>query len=150
MTLRWIPQWYELDWTIVVGDTDWFILSDEMFNNGIVHDEESITATKLKIQSITHPVLGDIKGIIAIGLDYTIYLANGELLTVNAEEEPGKIYESEYKVDNWTFEVSVQVLDDKGRLPCYEHDYERVIANERRIDRYKALLGITTAPWGGN
>jgi len=28
MTLRWIPQWYELDWTIVVGDTDWFILSD--------------------------------------------------------------------------------------------------------------------------
>jgi len=72
MTLRWIPQWYELDWTIVVGDTDWFILSDEMFNNGIVHDEESITATKLKIQSITHPVLGDIKGIIAIGLDYTI------------------------------------------------------------------------------
>ena len=48
MTLRWIPQWYELDWTIVVGDTDWFILSDEMFNNGIVHDEESILPQNLR------------------------------------------------------------------------------------------------------
>ena len=51
MKLRWIPQWYELDWTVVVGDIDWFILSQDRFINGFVHDEDD--ATKLKIKSIT-------------------------------------------------------------------------------------------------
>ena len=40
MMLRWIPQWYELDWTVVVGDIDWFILSHDAFVNGMFHDEE--------------------------------------------------------------------------------------------------------------
>lgn len=145
MKLRWIPQWYELDWTVVVGDIDWFILSQDRFINGFVHDEDD--ATKLKIKSITHPVLGDVRGIITIGLDYTIYLCNGEILTINAEEEPGKIYESKYKVDDWTFVVGVEVLEEKGRLPRYEHEYERVVARESDINRYKTLLGIPTAPW---
>ena len=147
MMLRWIPQWYELDWTVVVGDIDWFILSHDTFANGIFHDEEDYPATKIKITSITHPILGDIRGIIPIGLDYTIYLSNGDILTVNAEEKPGQIYDSKYKVDDWTFAIGVEVLEENGRLPHYEHEYERVIARENRRNRYKALLGITTTPW---
>ncbi len=46
---------------------------------------------RTEIISIDHIQLGRIKGIIAIGLDYTIYLWEGEVLYVNAEENPGKI-----------------------------------------------------------
>ncbi len=80
-------------------------------------------------------------------MDYTIYLSNGDILTVNAEEEPGQIYDSKYKVDDWIFAIGVEVLEENGRLPHYEHEYERVIACENRRNRYKALLGITNAPW---
>ena len=52
--LRWIPQWYELDWTVVVGDIDWFILSQDTFVNGMFHDEEDYPATKIKITSMNH------------------------------------------------------------------------------------------------
>lgn len=46
---------------------------------------------KLEIFRITHPILGEVKGIITIGLDYTVYLANGEIIEVNAEENFGSI-----------------------------------------------------------
>ena len=38
--------------------------------------------------------------IIAIGLDYTIYLSDGTVLEVNAEEEPGKIYDSSLVIND--------------------------------------------------
>lgn len=58
---------------------------------------------KAEILKITHPELGAIKGIITIGLDYSIYLSDGNVIIVNAEETPGKIYDSRYVISGWSF-----------------------------------------------
>ena len=97
MILKWTAAWYELDQTIIVGDKDWFYLpSDEnnhfFFNE--LYQSNSFIRKKLEIERITHPVLGNVKGIVTIGLDYTIYLTDGTMLEVNAEENPGQIYNS--------------------------------------------------------
>ena len=77
-----------------------------------------------------------------IGLDYTIYLADGTILEVNAEEHPGQIYDSSVVIDDWTFDVEGAVLDEAD-LP--EHDKKESM--KETVIRYKVLLGITEAPW---
>ena len=108
MILKWTAAWYELDQTIIVGDKDWFYLpSDEnnhfFFNE--LYQSNSFIRKKLDIERITHPVLGNVKGIVTIGLDYTIYLTDGTMLEVNAEENPGQIYNSSLAIDDWTFDA---------------------------------------------
>lgn len=115
MILKWTAAWYELDQTIIVGDKDWFYLpSDEnnhfFFNE--LYQSNSFIRKKLEIERITHPVLGNVKGIVTIGLDYTIYLTDGTMLEVNAEENPGQIYNSSLAIDDWTFDVEVRILDE--------------------------------------
>ena len=137
MLVKWTPSWYELDETIIVGDTDWFcITKDGFFYNDLLRGEEKYI--KLEILNISHPVLGDIKGIITIGLDYTIYLNNGATIEVNAEEDPGKIYDTRYTVEDWTFDVCVNVL---------EAGEQRVLSRKEYIDKYKKLLGVSDATW---
>ena len=77
-----------------------------------------------------------------IGLDYTIYLADGTVLEVNAEEQPGKIYDSSVLVDDWTFDVEVALVDEADSP---EHDKKETLKDA--ASRYKILLGITEAPW---
>ena len=45
----------------------------------------------LEILKITHPVLGDVKGIVTVGcgMDFTLYLCDGTVYRVNSEEWPG-------------------------------------------------------------
>ena len=143
MILKWTAAWYELDQTIIVGDKDWFYLpSDEnthsFFNE--LYQSNSFIRKKLEIKKISHPVLGDISGIVAIGLDYTIYLTDGTMLEVNAEEEPGKIYNSSLVIGDWTFDVKVRVLDEADDIP-----EDRTLQDAAR--RYKDLLGLTDASW---
>lgn len=154
--LKWIPEWYELDWNIIVGDIDLFTLKGDCFLNGFMREEEASDTVRLKILSITHPVLGALKGIVAIGLDYTVYLSDGRILTVNAEEEPGHIYDTSLVIDDWTCEVKASILEEGLRLPVYnddnddaepERELERCAAREEKIVRYKKLLGLTEAPW---
>ena len=86
MIIKWKPFWYELDWPIVVGDVDWFdVKNDGYFYNGVLSKEQrkDFSFMKIEIERIIHPVLGEVKGIITFGLDYTIYLANGEIIEVN-------------------------------------------------------------------
>jgi hypothetical protein len=99
----WIPGWYELDPHLEVGFDDefafWRVVSDNLsaisswvFYNTIWEQGQGIFATG-KITAIRHPELGEIRKIDTRGLDYTITLADGVELLVNAEEEPGKTYE---------------------------------------------------------
>ena len=90
--------------------------------------------------AFTHPVLGNVKGIVTIGLDYTIYLTDGTMLEVNAEENPGQIYNSSLAIDDWTFDVEVRILDE-----AYDIPEDRTLQDSAR--RYKALLGLTDASW---
>ena len=58
------------------------------------------------------------------------------MLEVNAEEEPGQIYNSSLIIDDWTFDVEVSILDDADDIP---EDWTLKDA----IRRYKGLLGLT-------
>lgn len=99
MIVKWEPDWYELDQCIVVGDIDFFYLRKDnlYFANGL-NPKLYECEVKAEILKITHPELGNIRGIITIGLDYSIYLGDGTVMIVNAEENPGKIYNSQYVV----------------------------------------------------
>lgn len=151
MIVRWIPQWYELDQSIVVGDVDWFYLSkDNLYfaSGGLENDDCEV---KAKILKITHPELGDIRGIITIGLDYSIYLSNGDIIIVNAEESPGDFESSEYIVNEWKFDVHINIIEKTGltsieRYKVLSHN-ERKAQGQNRIKRYKVLLDLTEADW---
>lgn len=126
----WIPGWYELDPSLAVGRYDefafWrFVPADLhcseslVFYNTIMRPGDAVFATG-KIIAIRHADLGRISQIDARGLDYTICLENGTRFLVNAEEEPGRIYdagpngwiESERIVSDWRCEVVFESLSE--------------------------------------
>ncbi len=157
MIVKWKPGWYELDQSLVVGDTDLFYLSKDnlYFASGLLSSGSYDHEVKAKILKITHPELGAIRGIITIGLDYSIYLNDGETILVNAEESPGKIYDPKYIVSEWEFDVHLNIIEKSG-LTAMERNYEKykiLSQNEReaqrreRIRRYKVLLGLSAADW---
>ena len=82
------------DQPIVAGDIDYFYLTSDLlsFSNGFVSKDDC--EIKGTILQITHPELGELKGIITMGLDYYLYLADGTELIVNAEESPCLLYTS--------------------------------------------------------
>ncbi|ABM23087.1 hypothetical protein N5094_18670 [Shewanella putrefaciens] len=118
----WIPAWYELDPSIVVGVTEEFIFHKPTTNGALrfYSGAENIDAVRATgaISSIYHAVLGDIESVDAQGLDYTIVLKDGRRLLVNAEEDPGLIYEwvddswqpSEMTISDWQLEVKFTSL----------------------------------------
>ncbi|MCG9964707.1 hypothetical protein [Shewanella cutis] len=122
MNALWIPAWYELDPSIVVGVTEEFIFHKPATNEALrfysgAKKTEAVKATGA-IASIHHKVLGDIDSVDAQGLDYTIVLKDGRRLLVNAEEDPGLLYEwvddswqpSEMVIQDWQLEVKFASL----------------------------------------
>ncbi len=146
MIMKWNPRWYGLDQSIIVGDTDLFYLQKEehSFANGALSiEDEEVEAIILKI---THPILGQIKGILTKELDYSIFLDDGEIVIVNAEEEPGKVYNQHLNINDWCMEVDLQILKKTG-LTSYERisrltDLEKVEEQRVREAKYRELLGI--------
>ena len=151
MIVRWEPQWYELDQSIVVGDVDLFYLSKDnlYFASGSVTTDDC--EVRAEILNISHSELGDINAIIAIGLDYSIYLGDGNLITVNAEEIPGHISNSKYIVRDWCFDVRIEIIEKTG-LSSQErlnmsNPNEMKIYRQECIKRYKALLNLSEVDW---
>ena len=126
----WIPGWYELDPLLEVGLEDEFAFwravpeylgcRDRLvFHNALWHPDEVLFASG-KIIAIRHPELGEVRKVDTRGLDYTITMADGTELLVNAEEDPGKLYkgkpsawvESERVVSQWRFEVEFESLSE--------------------------------------
>ncbi len=146
MIVKWTPQWYELDQSIVVGDVDWFYLSEDnlSFANGLAGNDDC--EVKAKISKITHPELGNVKGIITIGLDYSIYLSDGNSIIVNAEESPGDFEDSKYIVDEWDFDVQIEIIEKTGLTSMQKlkmlSQNEMKAQSQERIRRYKALLSL--------
>jgi hypothetical protein len=115
----WIPAWYNLDQSLEIGKQDEFALfrsvpdhlqqfGDQVFYNDL-WNPDNVLLIKATVVSITNPVLGAIRKIdTSDQLDYTITLSDGTELLVNAEEEPGKLYE---RVGGaWT--ASMRVVED--------------------------------------
>jgi hypothetical protein len=82
--------------------------------------QEDFTYMRGKIVGISHPDLGAIADVDTRGLDYTITLADESKFVVNAEEEPGKIFEgrpgawveSKRIVKQWRFAVDFDSLTE--------------------------------------
>jgi hypothetical protein len=153
MTVKWEADWYELDQCIVVGDIDLFYLTKDnlYFENGLSSSGKYEYEVKAEILKITHPQLGEIRGIITIGLDYSIYLSDGTVIIVNAEEHPGEIFNSQYAVSEWSFDVQIHIIEKTGltaieRQRMYNHNEQKKLWQER-IRRYKALLGLSKVDW---
>ncbi len=152
MDLKWKANWYELDQAIVVGDIDYFYLTKD--NNFFASDLDllnELRVVKAKIQKITHPELGDVKGIITFGLEYNIYLTDGNVIKVEAEEKPGTINysTSTYTINQWIFDVQIDLIDE---LQSSKEKYcNEVKANKQSLTeikkKYKELLGLTEVPW---
>lgn len=113
----WIPAWYELDPSIVVGVTEEFVFHKTAANEALkfysgAKENDAVKATGT-ISAIKHNVLGDIESVDAQGLDYTLVLQDGRRLLVNAEEKPGLVYEwvddswqpSDMVITDWTLTV---------------------------------------------
>ena len=118
----WIPAWYELDPSIVVGVTEEFVFHKtaayealKFYSGAKENDAVKATGT---ISAIKHNVLGDIESVDAQGLDYTLVLQDGRRLLVNAEENPGLVYEwvddswqpSDMVITDWTLTVQFASL----------------------------------------
>lgn len=155
MIVKWEPEWYALDQCIVVGDIDFFYLTKDNlhFFGGLLSSRSSSCDEEIraKILKITHPELGAVKGIITIGFDYFIYLCNGDVIIVNAEENPGEIYDSEYAIREWSFDVQIHMIEKTGltaseRSNILNHNQKKSIKQER-IRKYKTLLGLSEADW---
>lgn len=122
----WVPGWHELDQSVEVRMSGefyfWRVAPDGLgvpqslvFYNTLWNPEEMVAASGT-ITEIRHPVLGALRKVDTIGLDYTFVLANGTELEVNAEEEPGKAYEREGRttpaVDDWRLVVVFRSLTE--------------------------------------
>ena len=118
----WIPAWYELDPSIVVGVAEEFVFHKTAANEALkfYSGKEGGDAVKATgtISAIHHSVLGDIESVDAQGLDYTLVLRDGRRLLVNAEENPGLIYEwvddswqpSDMVITDWQLTVTFAAL----------------------------------------
>src|SRR5262245_39284355 len=101
--VAWIPGWYEHDPYLEVGLEDefafWRVVPEELraaeglvLHNDLLRPGEAIFAIG-KITHIRHPDLGAILKVDTHGLDYLIVLEDGTEIAVNAEEDPGKMFE---------------------------------------------------------
>ncbi len=147
MILTWKPNWYELDQTVIVGDIGYFYLdkAEKEFANEMDSFEDK--EVRGEIIRITHREIGELKGILTIGLSYQFILNDGKYIQVDAEEQIGKIeYPDSYKVIDWVFNVELDVLEMTGyssqeRLACFKKN-ERIMLEKGRKERYRSLLGI--------
>jgi hypothetical protein len=128
--VAWVPGWYELDPPLEVMQTDefafWRVVPDHLCGperlvlyNTLWHPNDAVIA-RGTIAAIRHPEFGAVRKVDTRGLDYTITLADGTELLVNAEEEPGKLYErvgeewreSPRVVSDWRFVVEFASLSE--------------------------------------
>lgn len=151
MIVKWEPEWYALDQSIVVGDIDFFYLTKD--NQSFCSDllGENDCEVKAEIVSIKHLELGNIKGIVVVGLDYFVYLCDGQEIVVNAEEYPGEIVNSERVVKDWSCEVQINIFERTGLSSMERSDMmngpETRAWKKERFERYKTLLNLTQADW---
>lgn len=144
MIIKWNPFWYELDQSVIIGDIDYFYIQKDwqaFANDSVSKEDHEVVA---EIISISHRILGPIKGILAEGLDYSFFLENGEIVEVNAEEEPGVVSNETMNIVDWSIDVELHVINETGLTSQDRIDRltrtEIEDAQRERQARYKYLL----------
>lgn len=113
----WTPGWFSLDPCLKIGEASTFSFyqkppsttkipneAEFVFFNGLESEAETLTFDTT-ILSIAHPVLGEIREVNTDELDYAFTLACGEIVEVNAEEDPGSIVQGNFDVTSWDLTV---------------------------------------------
>ncbi len=121
----WTPGWYELDQTLVVGERQkfWFFQTPPEECNSLGEDVDLVFYNQLdsttnctvryaRIVEMHHPQLGQLLRVDTDGLDYIFFPVEGEEIVVNAEEEPGTVYESKVEVDDWSVFVTLDEVSE--------------------------------------
>lgn len=115
----WTPGWYELDQSLIVGQNQrfWFFQTpplderDEPIDLVFFNQMSSSANSQVRyarVLDIEHAELGPLQRIDTDGLDYIFYPIEGNEVVVNAEEEPGSIYDGEdLKVTDWSVLVTL-------------------------------------------
>ena len=119
----WTPSWYELDQSLAVGIKQkfWFFQDkptfsasqdvDLVFFNQLDSEVNSVVRFA-EIVDIHHDVLGPLTRVDTDGLDYIFVPVEGSEIFVNAEEEPGNAYDTEFEIDDWTLLVTLQNVSE--------------------------------------
>jgi hypothetical protein len=126
----WVPGSYELDQPLEVGLTAdfafWRVVPDDLrgaeplvLYNDLWRPEKAMMA-RGTIAAIRHPELGEVQVVDTRGLDYTLTLVDGTQMLVNAEEEPGRLWqqvEAQWAkparpVSTWRFVVEFATLGE--------------------------------------
>jgi hypothetical protein len=126
----WVPGWYELDPSLEVGRAAefafWRVVPEHLrgpeplvLYNDLWRPEDAVMAQGT-IAAIQHPELGGVRAVDTRGLDYILTLEEGTQLLVNAEEEPGRLWEqvagewvaSVRKVSDWRFVIDFSRLSE--------------------------------------
>ncbi|WP_211654100.1 hypothetical protein [Planococcus alpniumensis] len=111
MHITWSPLWYGLDQAIVAGDIDYYYLSNDgaEFANGEASAEDK--EIYAKIVNIIHPEIGKVRGILTDELSYRVFLEDGDIIRIDAEENTGLVeYSADCGISEWTFEVEIEIL----------------------------------------
>ena len=74
--------------------------------------ETTSEVRKALIVAINHSTLGLLRKIDTAGMDYVFTAADGKQFIVNAEEDPGMIYDEEIGVADWKIEVTLSDVSE--------------------------------------
>ena len=118
----WRPAWYGLDQTIVAGAHDTFIFvrpssarrGSDLGSEPLLYWNWTLRSktfsARATVESIHHPELGHIRGIIVYPLDLVVILPNDAVLTIDAEQQPGEISPSQTHLRCTDFAVEISGL----------------------------------------
>jgi len=125
----WQPRWHRLDQSLSVGLSGrwWFyacagdttrteenraVMNLQLFNRTVSEIAIPVVRTATVV-GIEHPVLGQLSAIATDGLDYVFRSSSGVEYIVNADEQPGTVYDmDEVEIDDWSVRVTFHKLSD--------------------------------------
>ena len=108
ITALWKPFWYDLDYSIAVGEVGYFkcIKNFDMVQFATAVDDEQGEKMKIKIIKISNAELGNIVKIDTetIPLSYLFYTDDNHYIQIDAEQTPGLIENHSVLIRNSTEE----------------------------------------------
>ena len=108
ITALWKPFWYDLDYSIAVGEIGYFkfIKNFDMVKFATAVDDEQGEKMKIKILKISNAELGNIVKIDTeiISLSYLFYTDDNHYIQIDAEQTPGLIENHSVLIRNSTEE----------------------------------------------
>ncbi|MCP3934211.1 MAG: hypothetical protein GY708_02435 [Actinomycetia bacterium] len=124
-TAVWLPGWYNLDQSIVVGQSNDFVVYTELpdlthvawlrqtpdivFYNSLLQPD-SWTRLALKVLSINHPEIGALSAVRTERFGVYEFEAANRTYEVEAEEGPGVCWDTSVSVPSWG--VLVEVVEE--------------------------------------